>query len=91
MATYIILMAATSAGCVGTRLDRVVAAMGKDPATVHVKISSVYGVVELARTNPRADSLAHVVGPDGTITIKEPAVRYVTNYVTLINTNAPAR
>ncbi len=93
-------------GCVNSKLDRVVAAMGKDPATVHVKISTIYGVVELARTNPRGDSLPHTVNPDGTISVAaqpvyvvtetgpKPAVVARTNAVNIVptnTTNAPAK
>ena len=66
----LILLAATNTGCVSYNLDKVVTAMANDTATVHVKISSVYGIVEVARTNPHTNSLPHSVGPDGTINIK---------------------
>jgi len=56
-------------GCFGPDVAKALKAMGNDPATVHVRVSSVYGTLELVRTAPQGDSLAHTVAPDGAITV----------------------
>jgi hypothetical protein len=57
-------------GCVASRLDKVVAALGKDPATVHIRVSTIYGTVEFTRTAPTTNSAPHTIAPDGTISVK---------------------
>lgn len=64
------ILAFSCTGCFGPDVAKALTAMGKDPATVHLRVSSVYGVVELSRTNPQTNSLPHTVSPDGTITVE---------------------
>jgi uncharacterized protein YceK len=54
-------------GC--ANVSSVVRAMAKDPATVHVRVTSVYGTVEVFRTAPMTNSMPHTINPDGTITV----------------------
>jgi hypothetical protein len=75
MKTILPLLLIASLGCTGCfNVASAIKAMGKDPATVHLRVSSVYGVLELSRTNPQTNSLAHSVAPDGTITVTIPPV-----------------
>jgi len=60
-------------GCMSGNLNKVVQALGKDPATVHIRVSSIYGVIEVSRTNPSTNAVTHTIAPDGTITVsREP-------------------
>ena len=68
----LLLVSTLVSGCFGPDVAKAIKAMGNDPATVHLRVSSVYGVVELTRTNPGSNSLAHTVAPDGTITVSKP-------------------
>jgi hypothetical protein len=70
-AGFIIIAAALCSGCFGPDVAKAIQAMGNDSATVHLRVSSVYGVVELSRTNPHTNSLGHTVAPDGTITVQQ--------------------
>ena len=54
-------------GCISTA--KIFKEMAQDPATVHFSIRTVYGTVELIRTNPLTNSLPHTISPDGTITV----------------------
>lgn len=54
-------------GCSST--NKLVAALAKDPATLHLRITSIYGVIELTRTNPNSNTLAHAVSPEGSVTV----------------------
>ena len=65
--TAVIILVTTS-GCVNAA--SVVRAMSKDPATVHIRVTTIYGTVEVARTAPGTNTPAHSVGADGTITIR---------------------
>lgn len=61
------LISLLSTGC--ANVPSVVRAMAKDPATVHVRVTSVYGTVEVFRTAPTTNSMPHTINPDGTITV----------------------
>ena len=52
-----------------TSTAKVVQAMAKDPASVHVRVSTIYGTIDVTRTNPLTNTLAHTISPDGTITV----------------------
>jgi hypothetical protein len=71
MKTLLLLAALSCAGCSTTNVARIIEAMGKDPATVHVSIRSVYGVVEIYRVNAGTNSVAHSINADGTITVEK--------------------
>lgn len=60
---------ASLTGCFGPDVAKAIKALGNDPASVHLRVSSVYGVVEFTRTAPKTNSLPHTVSPDGTITV----------------------
>lgn len=53
-------------GCVNT--SKLVRELAKDPATVHLRITTIYGVIELDRTAPRTNSMPHTI-KDGTISV----------------------
>lgn len=57
-------------GCVASRLDRVVAALGRDPATVHIHVMTPYDSVDFTRTAPTTNTAPHTISPDGTISVK---------------------
>lgn len=63
-------IAVASTGCAGRTTAQVVRALSKDPASLHVRITSIYGTIEVARTAPGTNSPAHAIGADGTITVK---------------------
>ncbi len=60
-----------TSGCMTGKLNKIVTALGKDPATVHVRVTTIYGAIEFSRTNPSTNTLPHTVSPDGTITVSE--------------------
>jgi hypothetical protein len=62
------ILALPLAGC-QTRLSTVLKEMGKDNATVHVRVTSIYGVVEFTRTNPGTNTSSHTIAPDGSISV----------------------
>lgn len=51
------------------RMAKLATALAKDPATVNVTISSVYGTMKFVRTNPGTNSVVKVL-PDGTVTVE---------------------
>ena len=57
-------------GCTTSNAAKLAAALAKDPATVHLRVTSIYGVIEFSRTAPTSNSLAHTISPDGTISVK---------------------
>jgi uncharacterized protein with ACT and thioredoxin-like domain len=70
----LLLLACVSAlvlcGCAtGGSLAKVVKELKNDPATVNVRITSIYGSIFFTRTAPTTNSLPHVVGSDGTVTV----------------------
>jgi hypothetical protein len=65
----LLLIGALCSGCFGPDVAKALKSLGNDPATVHMRVTSIYGTVELVRTAPQGDSLAHTVAPDGTITV----------------------
>lgn len=67
IACLCLAIAAISTGCVNSSLIR---ALSKDPSTAHMRITTIYGTVEISRTNPGTNSPAHKVGADGTIEVK---------------------
>jgi hypothetical protein len=58
-------------GCISPNKDlaAVIKQLAADPATVNLRVTSVYGSVYFTRTAPTTNSLAHTVGPDGTVTV----------------------
>lgn len=58
-------------GCVSPtkHLAAMVKELAKDPATVNVRVTSIYGTVTFTRTAPTTNSLAHSINPDGTVTV----------------------
>lgn len=59
-----------TSGCAGRTTAQVVRALSKDPASLHVRITTIYGTIEVARTAPGTNTPPHAVGADGTITVK---------------------
>lgn len=50
-------------------LAAVVKELAKDPATVNIRITSIYGTVTFTRTAPSTNSMSHSINPDGTVTV----------------------
>jgi hypothetical protein len=65
------LVAATCSGCLTSKLDKTISALAKDNASAHVRVTSIYGVIEYTRSNPGANTLPHTLGPDGDIKVTE--------------------
>jgi hypothetical protein len=57
-------------GCAGRSTAQVIRALSKDPASVHVRLTTIYGTIEIARTAPNTNSPAHTIGTDGAIEVK---------------------
>ncbi len=55
-------------GCTG--LAKVTKALAKDPATVAVKINTLYGTASLVRIGGMPTNSTATVSPDGTISIR---------------------
>lgn len=53
-------------GCVN--LSKTIKELSKDPATVHLRVTTVYGVIELDRTAPGTNTLPHQI-KDGAISV----------------------
>ena len=56
-------------GCATSGMNKMLSQLKNDPASFHVRVSSVYGTIELTRANPLTNSAAYTVSPDGTITV----------------------
>ena len=65
----LVLASLLATGCSATNISKLVTAIGKDPASVSLRVTSVYGTVTYTRTNPMTNSLAHSLAPDGTIIV----------------------
>ena len=59
-------LALAATGCVNSSLIR---ALAKDPATAHMRITTIYGTVEISRTNPGTNTAPHAIKADGAIEI----------------------
>ena len=69
--TVSIALLASSSGCAMMGLGKVgsmVKALAKDPATIHMRLPTPYGVIEIDRTNPNAGTAPHLV-KDGVIQV----------------------
>lgn len=66
-------LAIMGTGC--NSLPGALKALGKDPAIVTGKITSVYGVVNFARVGGVAAGNTVSVNPDGTITVTAPTAK----------------
>lgn len=66
-----LLCGALLCGCVSG--GALVRELAKDPATVSLRVTSVYGTIDYVRTNPGTNTAAHAIGPDGTVRIGEAA------------------
>lgn len=69
MKTILLLLLLSLSGCVSP--SKLVRELAKDPATVHLRITTIYGVIELDRTAPRTNTLPHAI-KDGTISVGQP-------------------
>lgn len=58
-------------GCMTRNMAKLVKELAKDPASVHLRITSIYGVAELTRTNPGTNSPPHKLLPDGTVEVSK--------------------
>lgn len=68
----VMALALLSSGCATRQMANLVSKLAKDPATVHLSITSIYGTVKLTRTNPQGtNAITTSVAPDGTVTFKQ--------------------
>jgi predicted small secreted protein len=67
----LLVAACLTMGCFGPDVAKAMKELAKDPASVHLRVSSVYGVIEFTRTAPLTNTLAHSISPDGTITVTD--------------------
>lgn len=65
----LIPIVALLSGCMNT--PKLIKALSADPATVHLRVTTIYGVIELDRTAPRTNSMPHTI-KDGTISVGQP-------------------
>lgn len=66
MRTSLALLVVALCGCSSTNVSSLVKALAKDPATVSVRIRSIYGSVDFVRVGGATNSVS--ISPDGTIT-----------------------
>jgi len=69
-----LLIAVPTTGCFGPDVAKAMKALGNDPASVHLRVTSIYGVIEVTRTAPRTNSMPHTMKPDGTISVTSPTL-----------------
>ncbi len=67
----IAVIAVLCAGCSTTNVTKLTNALAKDGAVVVVKVSSIYGTLNVTRIGPQGTNSA-TVSPDGTVTVKPP-------------------
>lgn len=73
MKTPVLLLlsvACLSSGCMTGQTAKAIKALGNDPASFHVTVQSPWGRVDVSRTNPGTNTLPHIIGTDGSITVK---------------------
>lgn len=56
-------------GCSSTNAAKVLTALGKDPAAVHIRAVGMWGTVDVTRVGGGTNE-TRTISPDGTITIK---------------------
>ena len=67
------LALALTTGCISNGgLANLAKSLAQDPATVSIRITTVYGTLYFTRTNPGSNTLAHSIAPDGTVTAGKP-------------------
>lgn len=54
-------------GCSTTNISKLVQALSKDPATIRIRVTSVYGTMDVTRVGT---TNGLTIAPDGTITTK---------------------
>lgn len=58
-----------SSGCMTSQIKAAGTAFAKDPAAVHLKVTTVYGNVELSRANPMTGTVPYSMTPDGNVVV----------------------
>jgi len=56
-------------GCMSSNMTKAIKALGNDPATVNIRVTTIYGTMTFTRTNPGTNTLTHSVDGDGTIKV----------------------
>lgn len=71
MKTILLCLLLGATGCASTNknLEKIIAQLKNDPATVNLRVVSVYGTVTFTRTAPTTNSLPHTILPDGTVEV----------------------
>ena len=63
------LAAILLAGCSSTNAAKIISAAAKDPATVQIKVTTIYGNVSYTRIGARTNETV-TVSTDGSVTVK---------------------
>jgi hypothetical protein len=63
------LVLALSSGCLASQIKAAGTAFAKDPAAVHMKVTTVYGNVELSRANPMTGTVPYSMTSDGNVVV----------------------
>jgi len=58
-------------GCSTGGMAKLAAQLKNDPATVSVRITTIYGNFSLTRLAPNTNTMPHTVSPDGTVTVTD--------------------
>lgn len=69
MKTFLLIPLLAVAGCISPNLAKFQQALGKDPATVSLRITTIYGTLYFTRTNPTTNTANHAISPDGAVTV----------------------
>lgn len=57
-------------GCISSKdMAKIVKELGNDPATVNIRVTTIYGTLTLTRTNPNTNTLPHSVQSEGIVNV----------------------
>lgn len=66
----LLLLALSLSGCSMGGLTKLAGQLKNDPATVSVRVTTIYGNFSLTRLAPNTNTASHTISPDGTITVE---------------------
>lgn len=70
----VLLVSLLGAGCSSTSITKWQQALAKDPATVTLRVTSIYGTANMVRIGGVAPGTSVTANPDGTVTVRGPAL-----------------
>lgn len=56
-------------GCSSTNISNLTKELAKDPAAVHIRVTSIYGTLDFTRVGDLTNQVT--MSPDGTISVKK--------------------